>query len=110
MSKGLFQSPKKALLFVGATMLSVVVLIGPEGEEGALVQAADRLDQVNSSEFAPQPVTPRPIQSQSAPQFQEDELDWLSDDDLIDDTAGFDPTPIETDPAEGDVYIIQDDF
>ena len=109
MSKGLFQSPKKALLFVGATMLSVVVLIGPEGEEGALVQAADRLDQVNSSEFEPRPVTPRPIQSQSAPQLGGD-TDWLSDDDLIDDTAGFDPTPIEADPADGDVYIIQDDF
>lgn len=109
MSKGLFQSPKKALLFVGATMLSVVVLIGPEGEEGALVQAADRLDQASSPGFEPQPVTSRPTQSQTPPQFEEDP-GWLSDDDLIDDTSGFDPTPIEVDPAEGDIYIIQDDF
>ena len=35
---------------------------------------------------------------------------WAEDTDLIDDTSGFDPTPDEFDPADGDEYYLEDEF
>ena len=113
MSKGLFQNPKKALLFAGATLFSVAMLIGSEDDEGALVQAAASLEQGDArlpGELPPDLGADRPTPEQ----FDYDEpadVSMAEDAALIDDTAGIDPTPPdeqpeEHDPAKGDTYIV----
>ena len=113
MSKGLFQNPKKALLFAGATLFSVAMLIGSEDDEGALVQAAATLEQQEGRIDGQLP--PDLYNGQPAPaQFEYDEpaeVSLAEDAALVDDTAGFDPTPPdeqpqEQDPAKGDTYVV----
>ncbi|MFZ9395440.1 MAG: hypothetical protein ACO25F_05180 [Erythrobacter sp.] len=115
MSKGLFQNPKKALLFAGLTLFSVAMLVGSEDDEGALVQAAATLQQTDGrigGELPPDFSGPAPRQGEFAPDEPAD-VAMADDDALIDDTAGFDPTPPddtpdESDPADGDSYIVVD--
>ncbi|MDX1703639.1 hypothetical protein [Altererythrobacter ishigakiensis] len=112
MSKSIFQDPKKAGLFVGATMVVVMLLVGSEDHEGALVQAAATVESTTSAtpsdgEFRPNPSPERP--SQQIEQ-QAEPVTWAEDEDLVDDTSGIDPTPEEFDPSEGDVYYVEDDY
>lgn len=119
MSKSLFQSPKKALLFAALTVVSVVMLVGTEEEEGALIEAAATLKDGSRGAAGDQPDRfgqPAPARRTSRGEPDDfAESGFTSDDELIDDTSGFDPTPFDTesvdmDPAEGDMYIIEDDF
>ncbi|TNE58734.1 MAG: hypothetical protein EP341_02900 [Sphingomonadales bacterium] len=112
MAKGLLQSPKRALIFMAGTMVSVAVLIGPEGDEGALVQATSSIQESNRDQYAPPPrdraARPEAVREEAP------DLDFASDEDLVDSAEGFDPTPefVEPeleDPADGDVYIIDND-
>lgn len=113
MSKGLFQNPRKALLFVGATLFSVAMLIGSEDDKGALVQAAATLEQQDrrvDGQLPPDFGLERPTPAQ----FDYDEpadVSLAEDAALVDDTAGFDPTPPDEqpedhDPAKGDTYVV----
>lgn len=114
MSKGLFQSPKKALLFVGMTMFSVAMLVGPEGDEGALIQAAESLDS-SQKEFDIPPITERettPARQQR--RIAQEEQAWTPDEELIDTAEGFDPTPEiekpyepETDLGASDMQVVR---
>ncbi len=115
MSKGLFQNPKKALLFAGATLLSVAMLVGSEDDEGALVQAAATLKEPGGRAGGELPpdfgASPNRLDA-LAPDEPAD-VSMADDEALIDDTAGFDPTPPdeqpdESDPAAGDTYIVVD--
>ncbi len=101
MAKNIFQSPKGALIFVGSTMLGAALLVGSEDQEGALVVATSELERQREiaemqNEFgddsivsqAQQNVRRRPVEEQ--PSFE-----FSSDEELIDDTRGFDPTPAD---------------
>lgn len=114
MAKGLFESPKKALLFVGMTVLSVVMLVGTEDEQGALVKAASTIDspEVDYSDgverFGPPP------SQQAQAETDIDMSSFGSDEDLIDTAEGFDPTPDEIEPYEpetdlgaSDAFVIE---
>jgi len=112
MSKSIFQSPKKALMMVGATMLGVVILVGSEDQEGALAQAAASVESNAAQSPARQQfnANPQPIRRvQQAAETYEVE-GWAEDSELIDDTSGFDPTPEAFDPADGDLYLIQEEY
>ena len=97
---------------VGATMFGVVVLVGSEDQEGALVQAAASVE--NNAAQAPARqrfnATPQPIRrvQQTNEAFAAD--GWAEDSDLIDDTSGFDPTPESFDPSDGDIYLLEDEY
>ncbi len=95
-------------------MLAVVVLVGSEDQEGALVHAAASVEGTADgsqpgNDFRPvsQPASPRQVQQASQ---NVDAVGWADDADLIDDTSGFDPTPDEFDPADGDMYILEDEY
>lgn len=117
MAKGLFESPKKALLFVGMTLFSVAMLVGSEDDQGALVQAASSLSEPEPGAFdaPPQGQFGSRIDNDRDP-YRDDagDADFFADEELIDSAAGLDPTPLSTDPdmsdpADGDTYIISDD-
>nr|WP_298899403.1 hypothetical protein [uncultured Altererythrobacter sp.] len=112
MSKSIFQSPKKALMMVGATMFGAVILVGSEDREGALVHAAASVENNAAKAPARQEFNPNPQPIRQVQQSDEViEVDgWAEDTDLIDDTSGFDPTPESFDPAEGDEYYLDDEF
>jgi hypothetical protein len=112
MSKGLFQSPKKALLFVGMTLFSVAMLVGTEDEEGALVQAAASVESSTNPSYPGDEFRADTLpEPRSRNLIQESEpVTWADDDELIDDTSGFDPTPEEFDPSDGDMYVLEDDY
>jgi len=116
MAKGLFESPKKALLFVGMTLFSVAMLVGSEDDQGALVQAASSLSEPEPGTFdaPPQGQFGSRIDNDRDP-YRDDagDADFFADEELIDSAAGLDPTPLSTDPdmsdpADGDTYIISD--
>lgn len=114
MAKGLFASPKKAMLFVGMTMFSVLMLVGTEDDEGALIQAASGIQDPEAGLEVPPPrdLAGAIPERRSTPDVFSDS-GFASDEELIDDAAGFDPTPeptdpISLDPSEGDVYVLMD--
>ena len=99
-------------MMVGATMFGTVILVGSEDREGALVHAAASVENNAAKaparqEFNANPQPMRQVQRSS----EVIEIDgWAEDTDLIDDTSGFDPTPDEFDPADGDEYYLEDEF
>lgn len=114
MATGIFKGPKGALMFMGATLLSVAMLVGTEEDEGALVVAADGLgrdsDPYDAPEFGP-PVS-RSLPAQPVPEPFDDSPSYDDDSMLIDDAAGFDPTPESQQPFDsggpsGDVVVVE---
>lgn len=100
MAKGLFESPKKALLFVGMTMFSVAMLVGTEDEEGALIKAASAIDPGGQAPDA-RYMGNTPSQDRADP-YRDDAPPtvFASDEELIDSAEGFDPTPEGVEPYE----------
>lgn len=100
MAKGLFASPKKALLFVGMTLFGVVMLVGTEEDEGALVQATSGMDEPEP-EFAPRRDLERVDERRRETRKEAGSMaGFAAPEDLIDTTEGFDPTPRETGPVQ----------
>ncbi len=103
MAKGIFSSSKGALIFAGSTLLGVALLIGSDDREGALVVAAEEIGRQTGASspedrFAAQPDTASAQVSQPRRQavVQEPEaFEFTPDEELIDDTQGFDPVPID---------------
>lgn len=98
MAGNLFQSPKRAAIFVGMTMFSVAMLVGSEDNEGALVAAANGIQQEGAGPSNIPEVHPRDEGSREERAFDEDlarPIDdaFASEEELIDDASGFDPTP-----------------
>ena len=129
MATGIFKGPKGALIFVGVTMASVALLVGTEEDSGALVAAADELSRNSSADNIPardasrlpQPA-PRPARRRPPASTQDDSALFASDEELIDDASGFDPSPdlpqpfdtgpsdaqaFDTRAASGDVTVIE---
>lgn len=116
MASGMFKGPKGALIFMGMTLLSVIILVGTEDDEGALVTAADELsqdrEQFEAATSNQAPETNRelpPARSVPGPTIEMDE--FVAEDEFIDDTTGFDPSPIIEAPFDNgqpssDVVIV----
>ncbi len=116
MASGIFKGPRGALIFVGVTLGSVALLVGTEDDGGALVVATDELgsDEPSLSDrnagrlSSPPPARPsrRPSTATS------DDTLFASDEELIDDASGVDPTPEyvapfdSTQPAQ-DVTVVE---
>jgi len=103
MAKNMFQSPKGALIFVGSTLLGAALLVGSEDQEGALVVATSELErqrqitEMQNDFGGPGASNPSASQTREAVQRQSAQeplsFEFSSDEELIDDTRGFDPTP-----------------
>lgn len=107
----MFQNRWGALFFVGLTMVGAAALVGTEEESGTLIEAAEQIEQ-QRAEFDDQaqafsaPVEPAPV---TAPLPEEPEMvEFTSQEDLVIDPSGFDPTPVMQDPAAGEVILVQD--
>lgn len=89
----MFKSPKGAIVFVVVTLLGVTMLVGTEENEGALLKLADDFEKHGEAMQSD-----RRIQySDSAPigfaSKNSEPSEFASDEELIDDASGFDPTP-----------------
>jgi hypothetical protein len=92
-------------MFVGATLLGAAILVGSEDRQGALIVAADELERQKelggqSESFATPPgfADDTDRVSESRPQRPAEEIEsfeFTPDEELIDDTQGFDPVPID---------------
>ena len=99
------------LMAIGLVVLvlaGVAALVGTDENEGALVSATDRLatqTDGDAREAAPvaQPSAARAPQPSPQPAA---EPEFLDDEALIDDAAGFDPSPDADDAEEGEVTVI----
>lgn len=113
----MFQSYKGSLLFAGSTLLGVALLVGSEDREGALVVAASELErqselveQQNAFSNSEKPSANR--SERRSAQMQPSEMSGFTpDEELIDDTQGFDPTPPDNgyggyDPTWGEARIV----
>ena len=117
MAKSMFQSYKGALIFAGSTLMGVALLVGSEDKEGALVVAASELERQREladkqNDFAPSatPAGNRPSRERE-PEQPSESFGFTPDEELIDDTRGFDPTPPENgfgwhDPTWGEPQIV----
>ena len=116
----MFKGPKGALIFAGSIMFSVAILVGSEDDEGALVTAADEIGRDRDAfdrmiENGNQPA--RSARTVRRPQRQpqqtiDDSASFDDELDLIDDTAGFDPTPdieppFDTSGNSNEVVIVE---
>lgn len=78
-------------------MAVVMLLIGSEDQEGALIQAAASVEgrsvqSVPRDEYRSNPAPARQVQRVVT---EPEQVIWADDSELIDDTSGFDPTPAE---------------
>ncbi|XUU61689.1 hypothetical protein ACRAQ6_05305 [Erythrobacter sp. HA6-11] len=117
MAAGIFKGPKGALIFMGATMASVVLLVGTEEDGGALVAATDGISGNTSGDQIPAPArdvgrlpqpAARPARQPSESVFGDNTF-FTNEEELIDDTNGFDPTPdnpqpFDTQPSDAQVF------
>jgi len=89
----MFKSSKGALLFVAVTMLGVVTLVGTEDNEGALLKAAADIEKQRNMMNADQSDQLVDLAPEGFASSRTGALEFSSDEDLIDDASGFDPTP-----------------
>lgn len=106
----MFRNAKGALLFAVVTILGAATLIGSEDNEGALIRAAEDLErQKAQAEDADSGDGDSPPAEGFAP-VDEAQLEFSSDEDLIDSAQGFDPAPdIEPPliPAEPQIELVE---
>ncbi len=100
----MFRNRWGALLFVGLTLASVTTLVGTEKNDGALQQAAD---QIAMQEAKARRLTVNPASTASTKPARA--IVVPTDEELIDDALGEDPTPVDEfaaaddeKPAEGE--------
>ena len=107
----MFQNRWGALFFVGLTLVGAASLVGTEDEDGAIASAAAQLEQQgedlrarsdtgnSAEEQIVEPTEPKP--------WPDESFEFASEEDLMIDPTGIDPTPIIEDPAEGEVVIVE---
>lgn len=106
----MFRNAKGALLFAAMTMLGVAMLIGSEDSEGALIRAAEELERqkAQAEDAAPGDGDLPPAEGFAS--ADEVQLEFSSDEDLVDSAQGLDPAPdIEPPfiPAEPQVELVE---
>ena len=106
----MFKSSKGALLFLVVTMLGVLTLVGTEDNEGALLKAAADIEKQRNLMNADQSAEFGDLAPEGFAASRQGALEFTSDEDLIDDASGFDPTP-EIEPplvsAEPQVNLVE---
>ncbi|GMN02236.1 hypothetical protein [Erythrobacter sp. MTPC3] len=97
----LFKNPKAALAYVGITLGSVVLFVGTEDDPGSLQQTVDTLggeesgaDQAAERGFGASQRRDR-IGGISDTQDSDEPVEFVPDEELIDDLSGFDPAPTD---------------
>lgn len=94
----MFQSRGGALAFAGITLMGVAGLVGTEDDDGALADSIAQIEQ-QGAEFREQTAQlqetapPQQAPSPAPPAEAEVVTKFASDEDLIVDPTGFDPTP-----------------
>ena len=113
----MFRNRWFALLFVAVTAAGAASLVGTEDDGGTIADATDQITQQraqferDAAEIAapskPEPATEAdPLLEQS---YDDDVvIEFTSDEDLVLDPSGVDPTPVIEDPAEGEIIAIED--
>ncbi|TRD11536.1 hypothetical protein FGU71_06470 [Erythrobacter insulae] len=104
--KALFQNPKAALAYVGITLVSVALFVGTEDDPGTLHKtvetfgdgetAQDRAAGRKFGDLGPEQDTigtPAKRSKPASPETEDVIMRFATDDELIDDAQGFDPTP-----------------
>ncbi|MDG2004926.1 MAG: hypothetical protein P8J20_16505 [Novosphingobium sp.] len=89
MHRLLFNNRIGALAFVAFILLGVRILVGTDNDRGALEQATER--------FVPEQQVAQP-QQRARPAPKPVITEFTSDEDLIDDTSGFDPSGWSSEP------------
>nr|WP_298925007.1 hypothetical protein [uncultured Erythrobacter sp.] len=122
--KALFQNPKAALAYAGITLIGAAMFIGTEDDPGKLHQTVENYgDGASSSDRAAQRKFGDPMPDQtigrqtkrSKPKAEDNPpATFATDDELLDDAQGFDPTPEVsrgTDPSSdgGDPFLSDQD-
>lgn len=108
----MFQSRGGALFFVGITLVGVAGLVGTEDTDGAIASATAQFEQ-QGEEFREQaeamsnPPEPIPTVVAEPEPVPEEEVEFATDEDLVVDPVGFDPTPVIEDPTEGEVVEVE---
>ncbi|WP_284123702.1 hypothetical protein [Parerythrobacter aestuarii] len=108
----MFQSRGGALFFVGLTLVGVAGLVGTEETDGAIASATAQFEQQGEdfreqAEAMSNPGEPVPVVATEAEPAPPEDLEFASDEDLIVDPTGIDPTPVIEDPAEGEVLEVE---
>lgn len=106
----MFRNAKGALFFAAVTVLGAAMLIGSEDNEGALIRAAEDLErQKAQAEDARADSGSLPPAQGFAP-ADEAQLEFSSDEELVDSAQGLDPSPdIEPPfiPAEPQAELVE---
>lgn len=105
MAKGLFASPKKALLFAGMTVFTVVMLVGTKDDKGALTLATSGVDQTDARLATQRELEKIERQRRDSGWEGSDMSAFAADEELIDTTEGFDPTPEDVIPYEPETNL-----
>lgn len=109
MYKFLFKNRLAAVGFVVLTTISAASLVGTEDNAGLIEKTAQELEQ-QKAEFnaemeamnasAPSAIAPAATPSSASQPTNQGPVEFTPDEDLIDQTEGFDPTPVDSfDPA-----------
>ena len=98
MYRVVFRSRWLALAFVAMTLLSVYTIVGSAEEEGVLTRAQSAIEEQRAAvekfeEPNHSPATVEPLPEDTV---------FLSDEELIDDTQGIDPSGYDPNPPEDD--------
>jgi len=105
MAKGLFASPKKALLFAGMTVFAVVMLVGTKDDKGALTLATSGVDQTDARLATQRELEKVERQRRDSGWEGSGMSAFAADEELIDTTEGFDPTPEDVIPYEPETNL-----
>lgn len=96
----MFRNRWGALFFAVMTAAGAAALVGGEQEQGVLLDAAEDIQQQKAAMEA----TMAGVSAPPAAITTSGEVEFIYDEDLIDDAAGFDPTPAEdAAPLPGEV-------
>lgn len=89
----MFRNAKGALFFAVTTMLGAAMLIGSEDDEGALLKAASEIERQQALADLAGPEDQNPPPTQGFAQEDQAQLEFSTDEELIDSAQGLDPAP-----------------
>ena len=94
MHRLLFQNRFNALAFVAVILFGVMLLVGSEGDEGAIEKVAQDFTSSKAADEASQPRG----EEEAPPGSQPIATAFTPDEELVDDTAGLDPSGWSAEP------------
>lgn len=106
----MFQSKTGALFFVVITLFGVASLVGTAEEDGALTSATSQIEQQGAQlrGQADKMANPDPDPEPNVVEAEEEDgAAFASDEELILDPVGIDPTPMEPNPEANDSQEVE---